>query len=215
LTTILDSLARRFRGEQVNIVKATSTGNNLIGSIFDESERHLAVLLYVPLETYLATMLGKGKQGGDLWGQAPTRMKDWLGIEAEPNFALHQLRAPQFAVLSWLTSMNYMLEATEAYGQRLMLLDFEDLIIDPDPHLRRVSSFFGLENEADSIVERFPEISSSYSKLPDRRYTPELRAQLLQRTRNQYAADIKTGLDWAESLIERVQSLKPLAAFMG
>jgi len=215
LSTILDSLARRFRDEQLNIVKATSTGNNLIGPILEECERHRAVLLYVRLETYLATMLGKRKEGGDLWGQAPTRMKDWLRIDPQPNFALHQLRAPQFAVLSWMTSMKYMLTAAESNGQRVMLLNFEDLITDPDPHLLEVAEFFGLESEADAIVQRFPEISSTYSKLPDRRYTPELRAQLLQQTRLDHAADIRKGLEWAESLIERVPSLEPAAAYLG
>jgi hypothetical protein len=214
LTTILDSLARRFQDGQFNVVKATSTGNNLIVPVLEESDSHRAILLYVPLETYLATMLGKGKEGGDLWGQAPIRMKDWLSIDEQPDFALHELRAPQFAVLSWLTSINHMFSAREKFDDRLMMMDFEDLIADSRRNLTAAASFFGLESETGEIIERFPEISSSYSKLPDRRYTPEYRKQLLLSTRDEHAADIKAGLEWAEYLIDRAPQLEPARSLL-
>lgn len=214
LTTVLDSLARRFRPDQVNIVKATSTGNNLIAPVLEESPNHRALLLHVPLEVYLATMLGKRKEGGDLWIQARTRMRDWMGIEAEPSFSLHELQAPHFAVLSWMTSMNYMIAARDRYGERARMLGFEPLIAEPDRHLPEAASFYGLAEEAESMKERFSEVSSGYSKRPDKQYTPAVRAQLLERARAKHAEDIRTGLEWARSLIGKKRSLEPLAEFI-
>lgn len=214
LTTILDSLARRFRPEQFNVIKATSTGNNLIGPIMNEDEAHRALLLYVPLETYLASMLGKRRGGGDLWGQARTRMKDWMGIEREPGFSLHEMKAPHFVVLSWMTSMNHMLCARNQYGKRISILDFEDLVRNPDTHLSEAADFFGIPEQAETIVSRYPEVSSAYSKQPDRPYTADMRAERLQHTREHFAKDIQTGMEWAQELIRRTPSVSDCGEFL-
>lgn len=214
LTTILDSLARRFHEGQVNVVKATSTGNNLIAPVLEESPSHRALALYVPLEVYLATMLGKRKEGGDLWTQARTRMREWMGIEAEPSFSLHELQAPHFAVLSWITSMHHMIAARDRYGERVTMLDFERLLSSPDRHLPEVASLFGIDDGSAEIMERFPEISSAYSKRPDKRYTPETRVQLLDLSRDEHGADIRIGLDWARSLIARSPTLVGLGEYV-
>lgn len=212
--TIVDSLARRFHPGQLNIVKATSTGNNLIAPILAGDESHRALLLYVPLESYLATMLGKRKQGGDLWGQAQTRMKDWMEFEAEPSFALHQLRAPQFAVLSWITSMNFIIRAQETFGERVKLMNFEDLITRPDDCLPATAAHFGIESQSDLIVEGFSEVSSGYSKRPGKRYTPDTRMQLLQITRTEHGDDIRSGLDWARTLLDNTPGLAPCGQYI-
>lgn len=214
LTTILDSLARRFRPGQVNVIKATSTGNNLIGPIMGEDEAHRALLLYVPLETYLASMLGKRQEGGDLWGQARTRMKDWMGIEQEPGFCLHEMKAPHFAVLSWMTSMNHMLSARKQYGERIAILDFEDLVRNPDAHLSQAAAFLGIPDEAETIVSRYPEVSSAYSKQPDMPYTADMRAERLRHTREHFAEDIETGMEWAQKLIRRTPSVSHCGEFL-
>lgn len=215
LTTIIDSLARRFDPDQVNVVKATSTGNNLIDPILDEGENHTAILLYVTLETYLATMLGKGRQGGDLWTQASTRMKDWIDLAGEPGFSLYQLDPPQLAALSWLTSMNHMLNARERFGERVKMLDFDALLAQPETHLAEAATFFGLESEADSIVRGFAEVSSAYSKRPEKRYTPGTRAQLLNLTRSEHGGEIRAGLDWTASKIESLPQGHALGEFLG
>ena len=85
LVTLLDSMSRRFRADQVNIIKATSTSNNLIQPVLNEHAGHKAVLLYLPLESYLAAMLGKQRQASDLWMQGRKRMLDWMGIDGTAN----------------------------------------------------------------------------------------------------------------------------------
>lgn len=214
LQFIVSSLARRFEPDQVNIVKATSTGNNLIAPLLDQHEGHRALLLYIPLEAYLATMLGKKKEGGDLWSQARTRMKDWMDIDPQPGFALHELQAPHLATLSWLTSMSHMLGALESHGDRVVLVDFEEVLNDPAAYLPEIAAMFGADSETEVILEQFPDIASAYSKRPDKRYTPEIRAQLLQHTRDQHGADISLGLEWARLRISGVPRLAPLDEFL-
>ena len=213
LATVLDSFSRRFRPAQLNIVKATSTGNNLIRPILDANPGHRALLLHVSLESYLATMLGKDKQGGDLWGQARTRMRDLQGISADPGFSLHQLSAAQLAVLSWLTSMNFLLAARDRFGERVLMLDFEQLLAEPESHLRSAAAFFGLTEDSDAIAAGFAEVASGYSKRPSRRYTPALREELLRRTRTECGQEISEGMAWGESLMARIPGLAALGEF--
>lgn len=214
LSTVIDTLARRFRGDQFNIVKATSTGNNLIAPILEEDPRHKALLLYVPLESYLATMLGKKARGGDLWGQGKTRMQDWLKLETGAQFALHELDEPRLAVLSWMTSMHYMLSARASYPDRTQLVSFEDLIEAPDTGLPQAAEFFGLADQSETIVARFPEISSSYSKLPGQPFTPQTREDRLNRTRTSHPEQIRAGLEWFESLAAVTPALEACREFV-
>ncbi len=214
LGTLLDSLSRRFGPGQMNVIKATSTSNNLIRPVLEENPSQKAVLLYLPLETYLATMLGKPRQASDLWVQGKKRMLDWMGIEGAPRLELHQLQGPQLATLSWLTSMNYMLAAREKYADRTLMLNFETMISDPSTHLAEVASFLGISPETDSIVREFPGIASGYSKQPDQKYSPETRAQLLQQTRANHAQSIDTGIQWARSRINEAPALTACTEFL-
>ncbi|MDX1556556.1 MAG: hypothetical protein R3212_11060, partial [Xanthomonadales bacterium] len=84
----------------------------------------------------------------------------------------------------------------------------------PQDRLPAVASFFELGDEAQIITERFPEVSSGYSKRPDKRYTPGTRAQLLQLARNEQADAIRTGLDWATTLIDSHPALSAVAEFL-
>jgi hypothetical protein len=214
LSTIVDSMSRRFRPGQMNVIKATSTSNDLIAPILQESGQPRALLLYLPLEGYLATMLGKPREASDLWGQARKRMRDWINIEGSQGFCLHELGEPQLATLSWLTSMNHMLAARDAFGERVMMLDFEDLIADPETTLTRVTSFFDISKQNDSIVEQFPGVSSGYSKRPDKHYTPETRNQILHLTRTEHADAIKTGVQWAQSRLTETPALTACENFI-
>lgn len=214
LGTVLDSLARRFRPDQLNIVKATSTGNNLIEPILDESPASRAVLMYLPLESYIAGMLGTRSQGKDLYGQSRTRMSDWLEIEGAPELRLYDLKAPELAALSWLTSMNHMTRARDRFGGRTLMLDFEDLLDAPESRLAEVAAFFGLQDEATLIAGEFPAVSAAYSKRPELPYTPETRAQKLQRTRTEKAGEIEDGMVWARSMIGETPALAPCRGFV-
>lgn len=214
LSTVIDTLSRRFRQDQLNIVKATSTGNNLIAPILEEDPRHKALLLYVPLESYLATMLGKKTRGGDLWGQGKTRMQDWLELKSSAKFALHELDEPRLAVLSWMTSMQFMLNASARFGERTQLVNFEDLIEAPQAGLPQAAEFFGLQDQAETMVARFPEISSSYSKLPGQPFTPRTREDRLNRTRTSHPEQISAGLQWFESLAAETPALEACRKFI-
>lgn len=213
LTTMLDTLARSFRSDQVNVVKATSTGNNLIGPILDEHPDHRAVLMYIPLESYLATMLANSGSGGDLKGQARTRMRDWLNITGETDLAIHKLGNARLAALSWLTSMNYILEALAREPDRLLMLDFEAFLEDPEEHLTSAAAFLGLDHECAEIVEGYDKVSGSYSKKPDAPFGRDQRAQHLNRARQEKADEIASTIDWAGSMVEPVPHLEHLARY--
>lgn len=213
LTTVLDTLARSFRADQVNVIKATSSANNLILPILEEHEAHRAVLLYIPLESYLATMLADSASGGDLKGQARKRMLDWLKIDTDTDLAIHALDNPRLAALSWLTSMNYMLAAMRQHTERLLMVDFEEFLADPPGHLDRIAAFLGLREESRSIVEGYAGIAGRYSKNPDAPFGAGERSRKLNLSREKRAGDIKEGIMWAESRVRRISGLEDCARY--
>jgi hypothetical protein len=88
--------------------------------------------MYIPLESYLATMLRPDVPAADLQRQAETRLHDWSGIEGASPLKLSELSRSQLVVLSWITSMNQILAARDLYAERTLLLDFEQFLRDPD-----------------------------------------------------------------------------------
>lgn len=217
LDVVLRGLSRRFGADQRAVVKATSTCNRLIRPILASRQEARAVLMFVPLESYLAGMLGKQQPARDLLGHLPARMRDWSSIEGAETLDRAWLESSPAhqAVLAWITSLHLMNEAAQAESNRCLLLNFEDFLAKPDEQITRVARFLGFDREIEAMHEAWPRISGDYSKLPGHPYTAADRARTLARGRTERAEGIQAGLDWAEELIGRVPALAPSRAWFG
>lgn len=207
LTSTLDALARKFHEEDLNLIKATSTCNNLLAAVLSEDAKTRILLLFVPLRSYLAGMLGKPEPPPDLRRQAKTRMLDWMRIPESTPLELYRLDDPQLAALAWMGGMYSFAEALESYPDRLLLVDFEKVLIDPVTRLREVAEHLCLGAVTTEIVTGFPRVSASYAKQPGVSYTPDTRARILQQAHRERAAEILTAMKWAERLIHDVPAL--------
>jgi hypothetical protein len=208
MSTVTQTLTRRFRDDQLPVIKATSTCNNLIDPVLGSDDQPRAILMYLPLEPYLAGLIGKNPPAYDLRGQARTRLEEWMKITGARPVNLHEMKPAQLAVMSWLGSMNYLLEARKKFTNRVRLLDFEAFLEDPDSELAQTADFFGLAGETENIVSAYPDISTGYSKKPDEPYSAYTRKKILYRARAEKAVEIREGLEWAGELIRETPALE-------
>jgi hypothetical protein len=197
---VLRALSRAFNPGQKAMVKATSTCNNLIHPVLSFNADSRAVAMYVPLEAYLAGMLGKQRPALDLRGHLAARLEDWDRIAQAADPGLDENNEAQLAALAWVTSMHSILNALERHPHRLRLLDFEAFLQDTQTHLSGTAGFFGLNDAVPGILEAYPDISTGYSKKPDEPYSAFNRRRTLQRGRMNRSQEIDFGLKWADEL---------------
>ena len=205
LPLVLSAHTRVFHPAQVAMIKASSVCNQLIEPVLRHHPDSRAILLYVPLETYLAGMLGKFTSPVDLSAQAKSKLADWQAIPGTAPLFVEDLDTTQLAVLAWLTSMYFLLAAVDTFPRQALLLDFEMLLADAEASLVHCASFMGLglelQRETAVILAAWPEISTSYSKQPDLPYSAFNRRKTLQRGRSTRRDDIKRGMNWAKALV--------------
>lgn len=105
------------------------------------------------------------------------------------------------AAMSWLTEMLTRRMALATHGNRMLALDFDDFLDDPQAGLERVVRHFGLSVDSarlDAIV-RGPTLLR-YSKAPDYPYSASDRAQILAQSRIENAQQFRAGMRWLERL---------------
>jgi len=215
LPLALAALSRVFNPGQLAVVKATSTCNNLIEPILLYSTGTRAILMYVPLETYLAGMLGKLSPPSDLHGQAGQRLADWQTLSGAPELDLAELNEAQLAVVSWLTGMRCLLAASARYADRTLLLDFEAFLDAPEASLERIAGFLGRGGDLPAMLAAWPDIATGYSKKPDEPYSAFNRLRTLQRGRMTRGEEIRQGLDWAGRWIAQLPELAACVHYLG
>ena len=188
----------------------------IVGNLADNACKHArAILMYVPLECFLAGMLGKQSPGLDLKGHAPSRLSDWNRIEKAPPLQLQQLGEPQLAVLAWLTCVNLMLAAVVDFPGRARMFNFEEWLDQPESGLQDCTQFFGIDSESQSVLSAWPDISTGYSKKPDEPYSAFNRRRTLQRGRHLRGEEIHNALAWARQLVEQTPELEKTRDLFG
>jgi hypothetical protein len=211
---ILSALERRFSDEQLPLIKATSICNNLIGPILQTHPRRRAILLFQRLEPYLAGRFKK-TVSQDLRVQAQFRFDEWQKIPGSPPIRLSTLGFPELGALAWLTSMWRLLLVDEHINQQTELLDFQDFLSDPLVHLARLAEFIGIcEEDIGDLVERYPDISSAYSKDPEMKFDAEIRERTLHLSRRAWDKQITTGIEWAREMIGKTPELERCAEYL-
>ena len=212
-TASLNVLARAFSPGQHALIKATSNCNNLIGKALDHDPASRAILLYIPLESYLATMLKAQGGGLDALHSAPARLRflhQVLGVEAP---RLHELDPAEVLAMGWLAEMTRFRQAkaADAGEGRIMLLDFEQWLARPDELLEAARRHLGLGASAagDVPVVQWPEMRA-YAKSPGHAYSPADRVHDLDLSRRKFAREISIGMHFAERMAKQHPQLQPL-----
>jgi hypothetical protein len=210
---VLFGLSRTFHPGQHLLVKATSTCNNLVIPLLETASNARAILLYQPLEPFIAGFFKQSTDARDLIIQARDRMLLWTSIPGAAKLRIADLAPEQLAAMSWLTSMYCLLEATEVIPGRTMMVNFDDFLGDPENQLVAIDSFLDTGQDANEMLHHYASISAQYSKRPDMPFTSENRQEGFASARRKHGKKISRGMQWAEQMIEATPVLKRSAAF--
>lgn len=215
-----DSLAilgRRFADHQQIVIKATSTCNDLIEPLLEREPFARIVLLHLPLEPYLATMLKAPGGGLDALHAAPVRLASLHRMLGDDSLRLHALDAAETVAMGWIAELARFLRIAAAHAKtnRVVLLDFENLLADPGACLDAVRRHFGLPGGAtDTGALLASPVMRAYAKSPAHAYSPADRSHDLELSRKKFSAEIGRGMRIAEKLIAGYPQLGALGRLL-
>ena len=213
----LTILGRPFSTGQRVVVKATSNCNNLIEPLLTTHSQVRAVLLHMPLESYLATMAKAPGGGLDALHTTPARLQFLHRYLDDDSLRLYHMDSAESLAMGWIAELSRFnqLVGTPALQERLQRVDFETLLANPGLQLTAVKKHLQLPGEAlddDSVMKLA--VMRGYAKSPTHPYTPSDRKHDLDQSRQRFGAEIARGMRWAWEFVERHEKLRPLASML-
>jgi len=202
LETVLQLWSRGFDATKAVVLKATSVASRFAPSLLTRRPASRAVYLNLRAEPYLATLLAGANSEIDLNGHAPLRLRrlqSMLGTGAVPP--LPALSLGELAALSWLVERLTQKAVTDAFGARILAIDFDHMLEKPGRTVTAVLRHFDLAVPRDAVttIAQSP-VLMRYSKAPEHAYSPQLRSQLLAQARVEQAQELRKGLDLLDLL---------------
>jgi hypothetical protein len=190
------------------ILKATSSAQRLAPRLLAARPQAKAVALNVSAHSYLAGALAAPNSAVDLNAHGPERLYrlNLMGIVAPRPKTLGEL-----AAMSWLAERLTQAQAQEAFGARILPVDFDSMLGALEETLARVLSHFGLPDPSRAAAELAgSDVLARYSKAPQHPYSPALRAERLADAERRYPDEIRAALDWLAALAGRHSTLAGL-----
>lgn len=184
---------------QETLVKATSSVGEIAAPLLSRGGAPRALLLSLPPEAYLATILGGPASRVELERMAPSRLARLNRRLGGQAWRAEALTEGERAAMSWACEMVGLADAARAFPQACLWLDFEDLLARPVATLSRALGH--LRGAAPPEVVQAMATSpyfGRYSKAPEYGYSPALRRQVLDQARSEHAAELRRGLAWLE-----------------
>jgi hypothetical protein len=207
---LLDAFARLWsRGYQDTrsvVLKATSSTARVAAPVLTRIPHSRAVYLSLAAEPFLAILLSGSASVIDLRGHGPERMRRLLSFAIDPTTPLHQLSIGEMAALGWLAESLSRRDTLARFPDRIVAMDFDDVLADLPKAIAQAASLFGLPYDERFLatIGQSP-VLTRYAKAPEHAYSPDLRRQVLASSRQQNGAEIKKGLAW----LERVAKANP------
>jgi hypothetical protein len=199
LDTALRLLARTFRQQQRSLVKATSFVSELAPRILSRRGTPRAVFMFVPAETYLATILGAENSPAEARALAPSRLRRLHARIGEERWNLDRFSLGEVVAMGWACEISALVAAAAVAANRVLWMNFDRFLEDPANGLS--SAFVHLETAAtpDEItaIVAGPELRH-YSKAPQHAYDSTLRRMVLEDGRKTHGAEIARGLAWLD-----------------
>ncbi len=154
-----------------------------------------AILIYVPLETFLPTMLDGAMS--DIHSEAGSRLQRLRSRGRLSEVVLSSLSPGECVAMSWYSEMVAMQSVARKFPDRTLWFNFDDFLVDPERHLGRAFLHLGVHVEPHSILAS--PIMKQYAKKPEVRYDSSFRSKLLAEAREKYVEEISRGLAWFNS----------------
>ena len=184
------------------IIKATSSCNALIEPLLESQPGMRTILLDMPLRPYLATLLKSPDSSRDATAAAPARLRDLRARCGDEDLFLHALSVPQQCAMGWIAERLRFAALARAYPGRVLRVDFEQLLAEPEAILARIAAHLGLAREGVAGAVR-SSAWSRYSKAQSHGYGSGDRAHDLTLAMQRHGADIGHGEQWRDAFLQR------------
>jgi hypothetical protein len=200
LATFLRLWRRGYPETRNVVVKATSSSGRLAQHLLAVDAKVRAVYLNLQAEPYLATLLAGANAMTDLRGfetERSARLRALLGDSSWRTASVGEL-----AAMSWLTESLTRQAVLDNLGNRVLALDFDQVLGDLAPSIQRVVDHLGIVAPPafSATIAQSPSLTR-YSKAPkEYAYSPAMRAELLAQARREHATEIRKGLQFLERL---------------
>lgn len=193
------------------VVKATSSCNGLIASLLEQQSSVRAVLLDMPLRPYLATLLKSPGSVLDAAAAAAERLQYLYARGFGEGLALHALSLPEQCAMGWLAERVRFNElACGEHGTRVLRVDFETLLAQPETTLHAIAAYLGLDPTGVCAAMTSP-AWGRYSKAQAHDYGRDDRAHDLALAAERHRDEIAAGVTWVETFMRRHPVLRALA----
>lgn len=189
--------SRVYRPGQKTLIKATSFVSQIAPALMARAPSAKAILMFVPPETYMATILAGPNARLELRAYGPARLKR-LGrrLGAVP-WRLEALTEGELAALSWACEISALAQIAEQFAERVLWLDFDDFLARPAAGL--AAGLTRLHGEAPertiAAMLESPDLSR-YSKAPEHAYDADLRRRVLAQARTEHRLELERGVAW-------------------
>ncbi len=215
LSMSLGLLARTYHSDDRALIKLTSAAGNLLEPLLEARADSKALLLYVDLETYLATMLRAETTRESLRAYAGAWLADLRQQANHSAFGNLPLDDAQQAVINWLAMLLAFSQATARHPGRTLWLNFDAFLGAPAKHLQDAGNFFELQARLEAIeaLVQGP-LMNRYAKDPQQNFDRHMRQEELAQARQHLEIGIRTALDWAENLCMDIPALEPVIPYL-
>lgn len=185
------------------VIKATSSCNALIEPMLRTRVIRRALLLDMPLEPWLATLL----KSEDSLRDAAAATDERATVLHAHGIALDAQSEPRDIVeacaMGWLAEqLRFDALARGEHAERVLRVDFEDLLAAPGAALTRIAGHLELSGEGVAQALAAP-AWKRYSKAQQHDYGREDREHDLALAKQRFAARIAAGRAWVERLTRR------------
>jgi hypothetical protein len=188
-------------GERV-VIKATSSCNALIAPLLEGGTQMRAVLLDMPLRPYLATLLKSPDSIRDATAGATDRLRDLRARCGDEDLFLHALSMPQQCAMGWVAERLRFAALAPAFGGRVLRIDFERLLAEPETVLAGIAMHLGLAPEGVAEAMRSP-AWGRYSKEQSHGYSRDDRTHDLMLAMQRHGAEIAQAEQWRDAFLQR------------
>jgi len=198
MSAFLKLWSRTFAADQRALVKATSFVSELAADLMARSYAPKAIFITASPETYLATILGgpNSRQESKILAESRlARLQRRLGRNISPAQSEGETIA-----MSWACEMSALNAAMTNAHDRILLIDFDKFLAEPQPALQAAFRHFGIETTEEEIMAILsgPNMTR-YAKAPEYAYDAKLRNDVLKQARTEHGGEIRRGMAWLEN----------------
>ncbi|MDZ7588906.1 MAG: hypothetical protein U5J78_07185 [Parasphingorhabdus sp.] len=210
---VLTWLSRSFAHDQRALVKASSFVSQIASDLVRPEAK--ALLLFVPLERYMPTILAGDASVRETHMLAGARLARLQSHLEEPIANLWELDLGQRVALNWLCEMQSLKTlADQTSAVQIMWCNFDDFLAAPAMQLCTIANHFDVALSADHAENLVNgPIMHRYAKAPEHDYSPQLRRELLTEATAAHGPTIAAARNWVTALANRHKPIANLLDF--